>query len=216
LSGGGGGVEENEYKDDEKVLDKFIVKLNGKTEEVDCIVTESHLVIEAEEVMRLPFSHIVNCDVQYSLPSIEYPGQPLKQHSGTVRLTYLDELNNKQKLSLEMSIGSPYLFKESISRQIAKHIKPMKGNYTDAILAFFGTFVPIIILTSIASTQQEMFGYTDLGQIIAWLQLTCWISLVPIAFIFLKMRKGWITLGIAISFVFSFPITINVIFYGFA
>jgi len=209
-------MEENEHKDNEKVLDKFEVKLNGKTEEVDCIVTESHLVIEAEEVMRLPFSHIVNCDVQYSLPSIAYPNQPLKQHSGTAKLTYLNEFNNRQKLSLEMSIESLYLFKVSINNQIAKHIKPMKGNYTDAIIAFFATLVPIIILTSIANTQQEMFGYTDLGQIIAWFQLICLISLVPIAFIFLKMRKGWITLGIAISFVFSFPITVNVIFYGFA
>jgi len=154
-------MEEDEIIDSEQVLEKYTVKLNDKSEELECIITKSHLVIEAEEVIRLPFSHIVNRDVQYLLPSITYLSQPLKQHSGTVTLTYLDELNKKQKLSLEMPIGSLYQFKESINEQIAKNIKPMKGKYTEqterspwgwvtlCIVALFGTWIAAGIIAGI-------------------------------------------------------------------
>lgn len=123
-------MEAEEYKNNEKVLDKYKVKLKDETEEVDCIVTEDQLVIYAEEAIRLPLSHIVNCDVNYPLPSVMYSNQPSKQRSGTATLTYHDELNKKQKLSLEMSAGSITLFKQSIIKQKAKQ-EPMEENYHD-------------------------------------------------------------------------------------
>jgi len=51
-------MEEAEYINGEKVLYKTKCKLGGflqtKLEEVDCLVTENHVMIQAQEPMKIP------------------------------------------------------------------------------------------------------------------------------------------------------------------
>jgi len=104
-------MEENEYKDNEKVLYKTRGKLLGKKpEEADCFVTQSHVVIEAEEPIKIPVSHIQNFEFSYGT----YP-------SGTATLTFLDDLNKKHKLSLEMDAVADF------KGALAKHVEFPKG-----------------------------------------------------------------------------------------
>jgi len=122
-----GDMEEAEYKDNEKVLEKYTVKFNDKSEELECIITNSHLVIEAEETIRIPFSHIIDCEFDRPIISgIGHSSQPQKLPLGTATLRYFDELNNEKKLSLKMSAKRLPLFKESINKQITEQQKPMK------------------------------------------------------------------------------------------
>lgn len=54
-------MEETEYKDNEKVLYKTKGKLqlpDNKSEDVDCFVTEGHVVIDAEEPIKIPITHV--------------------------------------------------------------------------------------------------------------------------------------------------------------
>lgn len=196
-------MEETEYKDNEKVLDEYKVKLKDKPEEVDCIVTKSHLVIEAEEPIKLPFSHIVDCDVQYSLPSITYKSQPSKPPSGTATLTYRDELNKKNKLSLEMSAGSLHLFRQSINKQKDKY-EP-KEKYRYFIIAFFATIGPIIILCIFRVVLWD-HSY-DLSTTIAGIQLIYQVILVPIAFVISLIMRQWkVAKGVALGFALGLPL----------
>jgi hypothetical protein len=106
-------MEEIEYKDNEKVLFKAKGKLSlphKKPEHVDCFVTEGHVVIEAEEPIKIPASRIKDCQVNIDslgLSSISHPGSL----SGTVRLWYLDDENKKHELSLEMAASELGYFK---------------------------------------------------------------------------------------------------------
>ena len=83
-------MEENEYKDNEKVLYKTRGKLSlpqKEHEEADCIITEGRLVIETEQPIKITL-------------------HPIKEHKakgGAVTVMYLDDLNQKRQLSMEMA-----------------------------------------------------------------------------------------------------------------
>ncbi len=86
---------EGEYQGNEKVLFKTRGKLtlpSKKPEEADCFVTEGYVVIQAEDPIKIPLSCIQNFEFRYGEV---YP-------SGTAILTFLDDLNKKHKLSLEV------------------------------------------------------------------------------------------------------------------
>jgi hypothetical protein len=54
-------MDENEHKDKEKVLYKTSGKLHlthNKSEEVDCLVTESHVIIDNDEQIMIPVARI--------------------------------------------------------------------------------------------------------------------------------------------------------------
>ena len=97
-------MEDVEYKDDKMELEKYTVKFNDKSDELECIITKSHLVIEAEKAIRIPFSQIIGSEFDRPIISgIGYSSQPQKLPFGTATLRYLDELNNEKELSLQMS-----------------------------------------------------------------------------------------------------------------
>ncbi len=106
-------MEETEYKDNEKVLFKAKGKLSlphKKPEHVDCFVTEGHVVIEAEEPIKIPASRIKDCQISIDslgLTSISGP----ESFSGTTRLRFLDDENKKHELSLEMAARELGYFK---------------------------------------------------------------------------------------------------------
>ena len=57
-------MEEIEYKDNAKVLFKIRAKLrleNREAEEVECFVTDSHVIIEAEERIKIPLLYVKYC-----------------------------------------------------------------------------------------------------------------------------------------------------------
>ena len=95
-------MEETEYKDNEKVLFKAKGKLSlphKKLEDVECFVTEGHVVIEAEEPIKIPASRIKDCQIIIDALGLSSTGS----FSGTARLQYLDDENKKHALSLEMA-----------------------------------------------------------------------------------------------------------------
>ena len=126
-------MEDAQYKNSEKVLETYIVKLNDKSEELECIITESHLVIEAEDAIRIPFSRIYDCDIYYPMVSdIGYSSsQPSESLLGTATLKYLDEVNKEKKLTLQMSAGSLSLFRQTLYRQMDKYEDPVTEKYRD-------------------------------------------------------------------------------------
>jgi hypothetical protein len=103
---------EDEYRDNEKILYKTRVTLLGKKpEEADCFVTEGHVVIEAREPIKIPMSRVQECDIAAEYPSVFYP-------TGTATLTFLDDLNKKHKLSLEMAARDLGYFKQALAEQV--------------------------------------------------------------------------------------------------
>lgn len=129
-------MEETEYKDNEKVVYKTRAKLslpNKKPEEVDCLVTEGHVVIEAEKPIKIPVSHIQDCRIMTQMPSASFSRMVQEPLSGTATLTFLDDLNKKRKLSLEMHAGDLYDFKVVIDKQIVAIERQRVGRFTDNV-----------------------------------------------------------------------------------
>lgn len=111
-------MEETEYKDDAKVLYKTRCKVSlpdKQPEEADCLVTETHLVIEVEEPIQIHGLRIKDCDKLISFPG-EYPPHDQKSPSGTATLVYFDDQNKKCKLSLEMVVEDCESFKQAIEK----------------------------------------------------------------------------------------------------
>ncbi len=103
-------MEEIEYKDNEKVIFKAKGKLSlphKKLEDVECFVTEGHVVIEAEEPIKIPASRIKDCQITVDSLDLSSPGS----FSGTARLWFLDDENKKHELSLEMAASEVGYFK---------------------------------------------------------------------------------------------------------
>jgi len=115
-------MEENEYINNEKVLYKTRGKFslpNKEPEEVDYVVTEGHVVIEAQEQIKIPLLRIRSHQVAYE--SYETPPQTATaERLGSIRLTYLDNLNQKQKVSLESIASVAVLFNQALSLAIDK------------------------------------------------------------------------------------------------
>ena len=107
-------MEETEYKDNEKVLFKAKGKLSlphKKLEDVECFVTEGHVVIEAEEPIKIPASRIKDCQISIDSLGLSISGP--ESFSGTARLRFLDDENKKHELSLEMAAGDLGYFKRA-------------------------------------------------------------------------------------------------------
>lgn len=67
-------MEEVEYKDNEKVLCKTSVILSlshKRPEEVDCFVTENHVVIDAHEPIKIPVSLVKDFHI-HSFPDYSH------------------------------------------------------------------------------------------------------------------------------------------------
>jgi hypothetical protein len=109
-------MEESESTDSEKVLFKTKGKLS--LEEVYCFVTEGYVVIEAQKPIRIPISHIKDCNTYAGDISGTSSVQAPQPFSGTATLTFLDDLGQKHKLPLEMAIGELAPFKQAIDRQM--------------------------------------------------------------------------------------------------
>lgn len=93
---------EDEYKDNEKVLYKTKCKLrfpHQKTEEVDCLITENNIVIEAEEPIKVPSDRVEDCFWHAATDQIVLArGQPF---ACVVTLRYKDASGDSQTLELE-------------------------------------------------------------------------------------------------------------------
>lgn len=117
-------MNENEYKDNEKVLYKTRAKLSlphKEFKEVECFVTEGHVVIEAEEIKKIPVSRIEGCRETIDYPiSYRYDYHKVQEPlSGTVALTFFDEQKRKQRLSLRMEAEDVRNVKQAIDKQMA-------------------------------------------------------------------------------------------------
>ena len=117
-------MEENEHIDNEKVLYKTKAKLrlsHRKPEEVDCLVTESYVVIEAEKPIKIPVSRIRECCTSFSTYKYLWTARVREPLSGTAVLIFLDNTNKKHSLSLEMAVLDLRPLKEAIDEQINKN-----------------------------------------------------------------------------------------------
>jgi len=116
---------ENEYKDGEKVLYKTRAKLSlphKEFKEVECFVTEGHVVIEAEEIKKIPVSRIKGCREIIDYQPIGYGYDYHKAQEplfGTVEFTFFDEQKRKQRLSLRMDAENVRNVKQTIDKQMA-------------------------------------------------------------------------------------------------
>ena len=108
---------EDEYKDNEKVLCKGKVMLSrsGKEPiEVDCFVTWGHVVIEAEEPIKIPVSQIQGWDEYTDLPTLLTQAQRLR---ATATLRFLDDQDKERKLLLEMAASDIASFSGALREQ---------------------------------------------------------------------------------------------------
>ena len=120
-------MDENEHKDNEKVLYKTCGKLHlthNQFEEVDCLVTESHVIIDNNEQIKIPVVRIENFYIRIS-SSATYTTRAREPFTSTATLIYLDDLQKKHKLSLEMQVADMDRFKLEIDKHLAeKQPKP--------------------------------------------------------------------------------------------
>ena len=115
----------DEYRDNEKVLYKTRGKLSlshNKPEEVDCIVTGNHVVIEAGEPLKIPLPRVIGCQVDTTIPDYSsyrpYSTQTQESTPGTATLTFLDDQNSKHELLLKGHALYLLSFKRAIDKQI--------------------------------------------------------------------------------------------------
>jgi len=111
----------DEYRDTEKVLYKTKAKIsvpNKESEEVECFITESSLVVEAEEPIKIPLSRIKDCDIARTLPLVPVFPPVQEPLFCTATLTFLDDLNKEHKLPLEMDLRDGRHFYQAIQRQM--------------------------------------------------------------------------------------------------
>jgi len=122
-------MEEIEYRNGEKVLYKTSVKLSlphKKPEEVDCIVTENHVVIETEEPIEVAFPHVISCYVDTPIPISDYtstsPSSSTEAQniiSNTyATLTIMDNQYNKHELPFQGAARELLGFKQVLDRQV--------------------------------------------------------------------------------------------------
>lgn len=108
-------MEETEYKDNEKVLYKTRFNLNlppKSPEEIDCLITQEHVIIETEEPIKIPVSQI-SCDIP-SYPSPQYTARSQETYSDDATIEFTDEQGKEGKISLKGAFGSLHSFKKII------------------------------------------------------------------------------------------------------
>ena len=116
-------MQQWEYRNNQKILGRFKVELEasvGEDEEVDCLVTKSHLVIETKQPIEIPIPYIKGCDIYSPRPSLSYssPTQVQVPLSDEATLTFLDDLNKKHRLRFKVIGGDGFSLKLLIERQI--------------------------------------------------------------------------------------------------
>ena len=72
------------------------------------------------------------------------------------------------------------------------------------VLSLIAGLTPIVILTTIALTQLEPWGYYELGRIIVFVQAGYVILLIPTTITFFILRRRDIALGLLVSFGIGF------------
>jgi len=123
-------MEENEYKDNEKVLYKTTAKVSlphKKLEETNCIVTEHHIVVQAEETIKIPLSRIQNCGIAVSVSEDGSVGP------GTVRLKYLDSTQRGRTAQIETHPAYAGMLRSIISDRLQTYGKIM--NFAEELKA---------------------------------------------------------------------------------
>jgi hypothetical protein len=108
----------------QKILDRFKIKLDAHGEEheqVNCVVTETDVVLELQPSIKIPISSIKRCEISYYIPSYySYPPQVQKPLSDDATLTFLDDLNKKHQLKFKLIGGGGHTLKQLIDKQIAE------------------------------------------------------------------------------------------------
>ena len=118
-------MAENEYKDNEKVLHRAKCKLklpHKEPEEAECFVTEGQVIIEAGATIKIPISRIKHVEEYSNIGFLQYVGRSVMSQGGlkgAVTLTFLDEQDKKQELSLEMAVIDSGYFKTELDNQLA-------------------------------------------------------------------------------------------------
>jgi len=121
-------MEKNEYIDNEKVLYKTRGNLvppyypRYNPQEFDCLVTEGHVLIEAEEPIKIPLSRIKDCSASEFTALERFSGR-----ATLITAPFLDDLNKESKLTLEIPAEHGRYFKHAICKQIV-------GRYLDSFV----------------------------------------------------------------------------------
>jgi len=161
---------------------KFIVKVmdknKGKThEETNCILTENHLIIEAELPIKIPVTRIDSWERHHWRPQVS--GIPLtKQETtadrlydseekrlGTITLTFYNDLNRKQQLSLEMDDLDLQRFADTLIVAVPTAKKevwdslPIEMKCADAGIRLFAAGVDSIIIGVILTILILILGW---------------------------------------------------------
>jgi len=134
-------IDRYAVQDTKKILYRTRCKLSlphKKPEEADCLVTGNHVAIETGEPIAIALSRIRECRTERALPSVSYPAPPSQPLSGTMTLTFLDDLSKKRKLALEMAEKELHSFKQAIYGQIVgRFIREAQGRRPNTTLGKF-------------------------------------------------------------------------------
>ena len=105
-------MQQWEYRDNKKILDRFKVKVEAAVEEhkqVECTVTESDVVMDLKHPIEIPITCIKRCDIYHTFPSYSYPPRVQEPLSDDATLTYLDNLKRKHKVKFKIMGGVEHL-----------------------------------------------------------------------------------------------------------
>jgi len=132
-------MEENEYKDNEKVLykTKGALRLPHKEpEEVDCFITENHVVIDAQEPVKIPVSLVKDCHIADYYPTLvrdAATGLVQDAATGTVTLRYQDNSGRNQKAKLEVTVYDATMLRNAFeSARMAPKREGIRLRWMDA------------------------------------------------------------------------------------
>jgi hypothetical protein len=152
---------EDEYINDEKVLYKTKGKLwltHKELEEVECFVTEGHVVIESAEPVKIPVPRIKDCSSSFPLSDFSYSARNHQPSLGTTTLTFFDELNKKRKLSLEMTVEDLGYFERAIRlvKQYPEGIPPTDIEKLIESLKIIGVQTELVDSTTVKLTGRNI------------------------------------------------------------
>lgn len=119
-------MEREDYWNNELILYKTSgkVKLPHKeTKDVNWLVTEGHVVIETDEVIKIPLSHIKDCRATRDLLSNYSYSEHISTRelwAGTAELAYVDDQNVKHELSFQLDKEEQFSFHAKVQRAIKR------------------------------------------------------------------------------------------------
>ena len=104
-------MEDKEHRFAIKLIDKDKEEVSP---EIICLVTENELILEAKQPIKIAMAKIADCAVEIGQIT-EYETTPEgAKLTSTVRLTYFDDQNQKQRLSLEMPASAAGILSNEI------------------------------------------------------------------------------------------------------